>query len=135
MTFQGDIHVEAARLQQTIQEHLGIAEGNLVFDYTTEGNTTTVNLITVNTRHNQSFLFHSEKGVDKLDALKKLYEYVREYRARDNSYTIQWTAKGEEELHTSYFRATSVYDALDKLYFGRDLNALTVYSVVMNPVT
>jgi len=135
MTFQGDIHVEAARLQQTIQEHLGIAEGNLVFDYTTEGNTTTVNLITVNTRHNQSFLFHSEKGVDKLDALKKLYEYVREFRARDNSYTIQWTAKGEEGLHTSYFRAASVYDALDKLYFGRDLNALTVYSVVMNPVT
>lgn len=135
MTFQGDIHVEAARLQKTIQEHLGIAEGNLVFDYTTEGNTTTVNLITVNTRHNQSFLFHSEKGVDKLDALKKLYDYVRDYRARDNSYTIQWTAKGEEELHTSYFRATSVYDALDKLYFGRDLNALTVYSVVMNPVT
>ena len=27
-----------------------------------------------------------------------------------------------------------VYDALDKLYYGRDMNVITVFSVVLNPV-
>ena len=26
-----------------------------------------------------------------------------------------------------------VYEALDKLYYGRDLNTITVFSVVLNP--
>jgi len=65
-----------------------------------------------------------------------MFEYVRNYRERDSSYTIQWVSKensGQRELQTSYFRARNMYEALDKLYFGRELNSITVYSVVMNP--
>jgi len=28
-----------------------------------------------------------------------------------------------------------MYEALDKLYFGRDMNTITVFSVVLNPVS
>jgi carbamoylphosphate synthase large subunit len=128
-----DIHIEAARIQQEIEEYLGI-EGSLIFDYITEAGKVKLNLITVNKRHAQSFLFHSEIGIDKIDALKKMLEYVQTYKEKENSYTIQWTAKDSKELQTSYFRARNIYEALDKLYYGRDMNAITVFSVVLNPV-
>jgi hypothetical protein len=128
-----DIHVEAARIQQAIEEHLGI-EGSLIFDYLGEAGKVRLNLITVNKRHNQSFLFHSEMGIDKIDALQKMLSYARTYKEKENSYTLQWITKDSRDLHTSYFRARNVYEALDKLYYGRDINSITVFSVVMNPV-
>ncbi len=128
-----DIHVEAARIQQAIEEHLGI-EGSLIFDYISEAGKTRLNLITVNKRHSQSFLFHSEIGIDKIDALQKMLAYAQTYKEKENSYTLQWITKDSRDLHTSYFRARNVYEALDKLYYGRDINSITVFSVVMNPV-
>ena len=132
MTTQNDIHVETARLQQQIENHLGV-EGSLIFDFINEDNKIKLNLITVNQRHNQSFLFHSVYGINKLDSLKKMFDYVSDYKEKDNSYTIQWRIKGDRELHTSYFRARNIYEGLDKLYYNRDSNAITVYSIVLNP--
>ena len=129
-----DIHVEVARIQQEIKNHLGLSSSDLMFEYSTIDGKVKLDLITINPRHNQSFLFHTESGYDKVDALKKMVEYVRSYREKESSYTIQWIANGEKELHTSYFRASSVYNALDKLYYGRDMNQITVFSVVLNPV-
>lgn len=129
-----DIHVEAAKIQKEIKGHLGLRSNALIFEYGTFEGKVKLDLITINPKHNQSFLFHSVKGFDKVDALKKMLEYVENYKEKDASYTIQWIAKGDKELHTSYFRATNVYDALDKLYYGRDMNTITVFSVVLNPV-
>jgi hypothetical protein len=127
-----DIHAETARIQQAIEQYLGV-EGSLIFDFITEDQLTKLNLITVNRRHNQSFLFHTETGINRLDALQKMLDYVKTYRTAENSYTIQWIPAGNRELQTSYFRAKNMYDALDKLYYGRDMAALTVFSVVLNP--
>lgn len=128
-----DIYIESARLQSAIENHLGI-EGSLIFDFTNESNQVKLNLITVNKRHNQSFLFHAVVATDKLDALEKMLAYARTYKEQENSYTIQWTEPQRKELHTSYFRAKNMYEALDKLYYGRDVYAITVFSVVMNPI-
>jgi hypothetical protein len=65
--------------------------------------------------------------------LGKMLAYVQRYRDIESSYTIQWQARGDKELQTSYFRAHNVYEALDKLYYGRDLNTITVFNVVLNP--
>ncbi len=135
METASDIHVEAARIQREIKSHLGLRTNSLIFEYGTFEGKTKLDLITINPRHNQSFLFHSELGFDKVDALKKMLEYVENYKEKDGSYTIQWIANNDnKELHTSYFRASSIYDALDKLYYGRDSNTITVFSVVLNPV-
>jgi hypothetical protein len=96
---------------------------------------TKLDLITINPRHNQSFLFRSESGADKVDALKKMWDYVQNYKEKENSYTIQWVTKNDSELHTSYFRASNILDALEKLYYGRDRNTITVFSVVLNPIS
>jgi hypothetical protein len=130
-----DIHVEAARIQQEIKDYLGLRTSDLVFEYSAIDGKVKLDLITVNPRHNQAFLFHSETGAEKVDALKKMLEYVQKYKEKENSYTIQWVAKGDTELHTSYFRAGNILDALQKLYYGRDMNTITVFSVVLNPIS
>jgi len=132
---KSEMHVEAARLQQEIRDHLGLRSSQVVFEYSTVDGKSKLDLITINPRHNQAFLFHTVSGIDKIDALKRLLEYVQNYKEKDNSYTIQWVAKGEKELHTSYFKAANIMDALQKLYYGRDMNTITVFSVVLNPIS
>lgn len=130
-----DMHVEAARIQQEIKDYLGLRTSDLVFEYSNVEGKVKLDLITINPRHNQAFLFHSEHGSDKVDALKKMLNYVQKYKEKENSYTIQWVAKGDTELHTSYFKASNILNALQKLYYGRDMNTITVFSVVLNPIS
>ncbi|MFD2245703.1 hypothetical protein [Pontibacter ruber] len=130
-----EVHVESVRIQKQIENHLGLSGTSLLFEFRQIDNKLRLDLITVNPRHQQSFLFHTETGYDKLDVLRKMLEYVRSYKEKESSYTVQWMARGDKELNTSYFRARNMYEALDKLYFGRDMNTITVFSVVMNPVS
>lgn len=130
-----DMHVEAARIQQEIKDYLGLRTSDLVFEYSNVDGKIKLDLITINPRHNQAFLFHSEHGTDKVEALKKMLNYVQKYKEKENSYTIQWVAKGDTELHTSYFKASNILNALQKLYYGRDMNTITVFSVVLNPIS
>lgn len=132
---KSDLHVEAARIQQEIKDYLGLRTSDLVFEFTTQSGRVKLDLITINPRHSQAFLFHHEIGSDKVDALKKMLNYVQNFKEKENSYTIQWVMKGDTELHTSYFRAGNITDALQKLYYGRDMNTITVFSVVLNPIS
>ncbi|HEX8505283.1 MAG TPA: hypothetical protein VF630_07945 [Hymenobacter sp.] len=124
---------EAARLQREIQQYLGLTPEQLQFEFREVEGQTRLDLITVNPRHQQSFLFRYETGRDEAECLQKMLDYVKRLRDTESSYTLQWRARGDRELQTSYFRAHNAYEALDKLYFGRDLNTITVFSVVLNP--
>lgn len=126
--------VEQARLQREIENLLNLRETELLFEFRDVDQQVRLDLVTVNPRHRQSFLFRTETGRDRLEALQRMHDYVQSYRERDSSFTIQWRAPGEPELNTSYFRAKHIYEALDKLYFGRDMHTITVYSVVLNPI-
>lgn len=132
-----DQHIEIARLQKEISKYIGGLDAeSLIFDYhQLDGTKLKLDIITVNPIHRQSFLFHTVEGFDKVDALIKMLKYVQTYKEKDSSYTIQWSLRGETELHTSYFRAKNVWEALDKLIYGRDMNSIIVYSVVLNPIS
>ena len=130
-----DTHVEVARIQQEIKDHLGVRTSDLIFEFSQVDGKVKLDLITINPKHNQAFLFQTVTAAEKVDTLKKMLEYVRHTKEKENSYTIQWVAKNEKELHTSYFRAANVMDALQKLYYGRDMNTITVFSVVLNPIS
>ncbi|REE00990.1 hypothetical protein [Marinoscillum furvescens] len=134
MEYRADVHVEAARIQNEIKNFLGLKSSDLIFEYSNVDGKVKLDLITINPRHNQSFLFKSITGFDKTDALNKMLDYVKTHKEKESSYTIQWATKGMGELQTSYFRAKNIYDAMDKLYYGRDMNNLTVFSVVLNPI-
>lgn len=131
-----DLHVEIAAIQKEIEGYIGGLESNsIIFQFDEIDNGVKLDVVTVNPRHRQSFLFQSVVGYDKLDSLKKMLAYVEEFKAKESSYTIQWSLHGEDDLQTSYFRAKNVMEALDKLYYGRDMNAVTVFSVVLNPLS
>ena len=86
-TSSSDIHVESAKIQQDIMSYLGVNSSELVFEFSNKDGKQKLDLITINPRHNQSFLFHSELGYDKIDALKKMLDYVKNYRDQESSYT------------------------------------------------
>ncbi len=130
-----DENVEVAKLQQEITKYIGLNPDHIIFDFSEKDNINKLSLITVNPKHEQSFLYHTTKGIDKIDALKKMKEYILEYRKNENSYTLQWIQQGAEELNTSYFRADSMYEALDKFYFGRDMASYKIFSIYLNPIS
>lgn len=130
-----DRNLEIARLQKEIGAYIGMGQDSLVFNFDENGQRSKLYVITLNPRHNQSFLFHATEGVDKLEALRSMLEYVKTYKERTSSYTIQWSARGDNNLQTSYFRAKNVLEALDKLFYDRDPNSITVFSVMLNPIT
>lgn len=130
-----DKNLEIAKKQKEIANYIGIGPDGLVFKFEKSGKGRRLDLITINPRHSQSFLFHSTEGSDDLDALREMLEYVQEYKQKASSYTIQWSAKGEEYLNTSYFHAKNILEALDKLFYDRDPNSITVFSVSLNPIS
>lgn len=127
-------NLEIAKIQKEIEHYLSLESTQMIFDYQDNGSGVRLDVITINPRHNQSFLFHTVTGYDKIDALKQMLEYVRVHRDKKNSYTLQWCVKGQNELHTSYFRAKDITEAIDKLHYGRDPNGITIFSVVLNPL-
>lgn len=128
--------VEIANLHKSIGSYIGGLEpDSLVFEIVNENNKVRLNLITVNPIHRQSFLFHTTIGHDQVDALTKMLEYVKSYKEKESSFTIQWSVRGQNDLQTSYFRAKNIFEAMNKLAFGRDLNSLIVYSIVLNPIS
>jgi len=130
-----DKNIEIASLQSEITKYIGLGPSSVVFNFDEDGRNIMLRLITVNPRHNQSFLFHSTTGTNQVDALKAMLEYVKNYKDAESSYTIQWSLKGDNQLITSYFRAKNVLGALDKLYYDRDPNGITVFSVMLNPIS
>ena len=128
-------NLEISKIQKEIENYLSLGSTSIIFDYQPAGLGIRLDVITVNPRHNQSFLFHSVEGYSKIDTLKNMLDYVKVYREKKNSYTIQWSVKGENELHTSYFRAKDIPEAIDKLHYGRDPNGITIFSVVLNPLS
>ncbi len=132
-----DKNLELARLQKEIGDHIGVGPDSLVFNFeeTGNGSKTKLFLITINPRHDQSFLFHATEGSERMDALRSMLDYVKNYKERTSSYTVQWSTRGQNTLQTSYFRAKNVLEALDKLFYDRDPNSITVFSVILNPIS
>ncbi len=130
-----DKNIEIAKIQREIEAYIGLGPNSLIFNFSESNGKTQLHLVTLNPRHNQSFLFRHEEGYDAVDAMKKMLSYVRNYKEKESSFTLQWRRTDEDDLHTSYFSAKNVQEALDKLFYDRDPNSITVFSVIMNPIT
>jgi len=126
--------VRISELQRHVEDYISLGSNSILYEFKEDEGRTTLHTITVNPRHNQSFLFHTSSGKDQVEALERLFDYVKEYKEKESSYTIQWSAKGDERLQTSYFSANNILGALDKLHFDRDPNTITIFSISLNPI-
>lgn len=129
-----DPHIASARLQKDISLRLDLPLDNLIFNFEATGKGSKLELITINPKHEESFLYHTVEAPGKLEALEKMLEYVTKTSQVKQSYTVQWSQRGKGGLHTSYFRARDVYEVLEKFYHGRDKEDYTIFSLTLNPV-
>ena len=127
-------HLEVARLQQLISHQLELPLSQLIFNYTQEDEGVKLDLITINPKHDESFLFHSSVGADKITVLNTMVDYAAKTYRRKQSYTVQWSQRGSGDLHTSYFRARDMFEVLEKFFHGRNQHEYVVFSLTMNPV-
>ncbi len=135
MTKTGGKNSSASKLEKEIGSYLGMADKHLNFKYQLKDKKIKLDLITINPKHDQSFLLNSVIGVDKQDALVKLRNYIINRYENENSFTVQWMKTGENQLHTSYFRANNMYEVLDKFFYGRDQTSHKIFNVVLNPIS
>jgi hypothetical protein len=92
---RNDQNIEIAKLQKEIISRLGITQDNAIFNFKQKNDVERFDLVTINPKHEQSFLFHTVHGTDRVDALKKMLEYISEHYSTENSMTIQWIKIGE----------------------------------------
>jgi hypothetical protein len=135
MTMVKKVKDERTELQTQISRYISIGKDYLTFKLEKKKGRFALQLITYNPNHEQSFLFHSTLADSELEAYRQMLKYVKFHKEEESSYTIQWMIIGENQLHTSYFRASNILGALDKLYFKRDPNSITVFSVMLNPIS
>ncbi len=121
------------RIENEIREYFGTHQVEFI-EEKLEG-VVEVALVTTSAHHGQKFLFHKSRGAYRQQALESLLDYIREHKAKECVFTIQWRALKDNELHTSYFSAPNIQAALDKFFFGRDLHSITVFSVSLNPLS
>ena len=96
-----DIHIELAKIQEEIQSYLGLSGNSLVFNYGIMDGKVKVDLVTINPRHNQSFLFHSTSSYEKLDSLKMMLEYVKSYREKESP--LYYSVDNKRRKGITYF--------------------------------
>ena len=61
---------ESARLQREIEQHLGLDSAQARFEFRQLEGQLRLDLVTVNPRHQQSFLFRYETGRDEVECLQ-----------------------------------------------------------------
>lgn len=105
------------------------------FIYTKDNDKWTVNVFTVNPSNDETFLMKTEpsNGPDFELALERVLDYVVKHKKDSNSYTVEWTKKGENGYNTSYFYCTSMYDVLHKFYEGKsNPDKYTIFCIKLN---
>lgn len=127
--------LKCIEMERQITDWLGHDSNHQVnFKYSeVSGGLITLFLETINPKYSQMFLYHSCMGINKLDVLSKMLEYVKNLASAEDTYTIQWSSKEERGVRTSYFQARNIEDALEKFRYGRDRNKTTIFLVSLNP--
>tara|TARA_B100001564_G_C20559792_1_gene633192 strand:+ start:216 stop:608 length:393 start_codon:yes stop_codon:yes gene_type:complete len=121
------------RIENEIKEYFGSHQ--IEFIEEKQEGIIEIALVTKSTNHGVKFLFHKSRGAYRQQALVALLDYIREHKAKECVYTVQWRAINDNELHTSYFSAPNIQAALDKFFFSKDLHSITVFSVSLNPIS
>lgn len=121
------------RLEKEIRGYFGSHSIEIV--ESEEGGVIELALVTKGVEHGQKFLFHKSRGAYRQQALEDLLDYIKDHGAQESTYTVQWRAFNESDLHTSYFSAPNIQGALEKFFFGRDIHSTTVFSVSLNPIS
>jgi hypothetical protein len=89
-----------------------------------------IKLITLNRKTGATFLLTESTKNNEIDALIDIHDFltVNDFA---HTFTIKWYTKGvpSDRPNTSKFTGRTMYEALDKFYFGKNRNSLIIYSI------
>ena len=101
-----------------------------------DGDTTvTLELFTFNKINKGIFLLHKTSGKNSIEALTKMYAYIRSEKHDMHSYTVTWNIYGDTEQHISYFWEKSEEDVINKFFYNKDTPDDYVISIRLNPIS
>lgn len=126
---------EIERKKDEIASYLKLKREFLLFQFTEEQEKTILKLLTINPRHQQTFLLHTSVGFGQLDALNAMVDYVKSLEQTKHTFTVQWSRSSDDELQTSYFRGKTLYEVLDKFYYGKEISDTIIFSISLNPLS
>lgn len=129
------VNQEIDRKKAEIAALLNLDKSYIQFQFAEENGKTLLKLITINPRHQQTFLLHTTEGFGQLDAIKAMLEYAKSLEQTKHTFTVQWSRSNEDELHTSYFRGKTLYEVLDKFYYGKEISDTIIFSISLNPLS
>jgi hypothetical protein len=101
------------------------------FEYHEDDNgTINVKLITLNRKTGATFLLTESTKTTANEALIAIHEFLT-LKNLAHIFTIKWYTKGvpSDRPNTSKFTGRTMYEALDKFYFGKNRNSLIIYSI------
>lgn len=132
------------RLQSKISEIVYKDNKNTAhFEFTSDKieNKVKASLITYNPKTDASFLLKSVKTDSEIEALEEILAYLESLH-NDGSYqtyTIKWYDSEDkvrkDRPNKSYFAGKDLYEILDKFYYGKNKQNLTIYSIRLNPMS
>lgn len=103
------------------------------FRYIEESNGVTLNVVTNNPTHSNTFLFEQSWGISKEVALIQLINRLSgSLEINQNNYTVSWEIVGGT-TQTSYFRGKDIYEVLDKFYHDKNKKNYIIFEIKLNP--
>ena len=116
----------------------------LIFSYSVNDISCTLDLITYNPLHQTQFLLHSIKSTgtndNKLEAVNKMYNYIYKLKKtlgkKDSSllnYTVNWYNRRLEKFFTSSFYGINIEEVLGKFLYGKEYETHVIHNIKLNP--
>ena len=107
----------------------------LYFDYEDGEEDCTLSLVTISKVHGQRFLFHRIKSHSRNNCLYEMRRYIQSnYKKNMEHYEINWRMRGGES-QKSWFYGRSFLDVIDKFFYMKDPDEISVYEIKMMPIS
>lgn len=92
-------------------------------------------VITFNPIKNESFLLKEVTTENVEQALSDILKWLQQKKSDRNSYTVNWTKKGEHKMYNSYFCCSSVREVIDTFYYDKNEQDYIIYEIKQNPIS
>ena len=135
--------MEKIKIESEIIRFIYEDNGNTVhFDYSLRHSLPIfrLDLYTLNIKTKEIFLLHQTEGTSKLDALKKMFDYVHARRSlhqqkEKNSYTVKWTNVTDSlrMYNVSYFYEATEDDVRTKFFYNKNKDDYII-DIKINPL-
>lgn len=83
--------------------------------------------------HKTRFLFHATVADTPGAALDAMFEYVTKHHQQQDTWQVRWHNPSNKNIEVSWFRASNIFEALQKFYHDKEIAEYKIYEVSLRP--